>query len=164
MKKSSEEPKFVTHKTGLIAGDKAPYFEGKDQNGNLLNLNLFSGKTLIFYFYPKDDTEGCTATACSLRDEYKYLNDSNYAVVGVSADNERSHAKFAAKYELPFPLLADTEMKAIKAYDVWGQKMLAGRIYDGIVRTTFVIGPDGIIKEVITKVDTVNHARQIMGM
>lgn len=162
--KKSEDSKFIAHKTHLKAGDKAPYFEGKDQKGDLLNLSMFIGKTLIFYFYPKDDTEGCTATACSLRDEYKYLNDSNYAVVGVSADDEKSHAKFATKYELPFPLLADTEMNAIKSYNVWGQKMLAGRIYDGIVRTTFVIGPDGIIKEVITKVDTVNHAQQVLGI
>jgi len=119
---------------------------------------------VILYFYPKDDTPGCTATACSLRDEYKYLSDANYAVVGVSADDTKSHAKFAAKYELPFPLLADTDKTIIKAYDVWGTKQFMGKIYDGIIRTTFVIGPDGIIKDVITSVDTANHAQQILGM
>jgi len=159
-----ERRKFVAHKTHLKAGDRAPYFDGIEQDGNSVSLSAFKGKTLILYFYPKDDTDGCTATACSLRDEYIYLSDSNFAVVGVSADSEQSHAKFAAKYELPFPLIADTDMAIIKAYNVWGNKMLAGRRYDGIVRTTFVIGPDGIIKEVISKVDTVNHAQQILAM
>jgi len=156
--------KFVAHKTHLKAGDKAPYFEGIEQDGNTVSLSALIGKTVILYFYPKDDTPGCTATACSLRDEYKYLSDANYAVVGVSADDTKSHAKFAAKYELPFPLLADTDKTIIKAYDVWGTKQFMGKIYDGIIRTTFVIGPDGIIKEVITSVDTANHAQQILGM
>lgn len=156
--------KFVAHKTHLKAGDKAPYFEGIEQDGNTVSLSALTGKTAILYFYPKDDTPGCTATACSLRDEYKYLSDANYAVVGVSADDTKSHAKFAAKYELPFPLLADTDKTIIKAYDVWGTKQFMGKIYDGIIRTTFVIGPDGIIKEVITSVDTANHAQQILGM
>lgn len=156
--------KFVAHKTHLKAGDKAPYFEGIEQDGNTVSLSALTGKTVILYFYPKDDTPGCTATACSLRDEYKYLSDANYAVVGVSADDTKSHAKFAAKYELPFPLLADTDKTIIKAYDVWGTKQFMGKIYDGIIRTTFVIGPDGIIKEVITSVDTANHAQQILGM
>lgn len=156
--------KFVAHKTHLKAGDKAPYFEGIEQDGNTVSLSALTGKTVILYFYPKDDTPGCTATACSLRDEYKYLSDANYAVVGVSADDTKSHAKFAAKYELPFPLLADTDKTIIKAYDVWGTKQFMGKIYDGIIRTTFVIGPDGVIKEVITSVDTANHAQQILGM
>jgi peroxiredoxin Q/BCP len=154
--------KFTAHQTHLKAGDKAPYFEGKEQGGNTVSLTNLSGKTIVLYFYPKDDTPGCTATACSLRDEYKLLNKSNYAVVGVSADNEKSHAKFAAKYELPFPLLADVDHKIMKAYDVWGKKQFMGRIFDGIIRTTFIIGPDGIIKEVINKVDTANHAQQIL--
>lgn len=156
--------KFVAHATHLKAGDKAPYFEGMEQDGNTVSLTALAGKTVILYFYPKDDTPGCTATACSLRDEYKYLSDANYAVVGVSADDSKSHAKFAAKYELPFPLLADTDKTIIKAYDVWGTKQFMGKIYDGIIRTTFVIGPDGIIKDVITSVDTANHAQQILGM
>ena len=154
--------KFTAHQTHLKAGDKAPYFEGKDQFGNTVSLNGLAGKTIILYFYPKDDTPGCTATACSLRDEYKILNKSNYAVVGVSADNEKSHSKFAAKYELPFPLLADVDHKIMKAYDVWGKKQFMGRVFDGIIRTTFIIGSDGIIKEVINKVDTANHAQQIL--
>ena len=153
---------FTAHKTGLKAGDKAPVFEGKDQHGNMVSLSSMAGKTVILYFYPKDDTPGCTATACSLRDEYRHLGDKNYAVVGVSADDEKSHAKFAKKYDLPFPLIADTNLAVIKAYDVWGTKMLFGKIYDGIIRTTFIIGPDGIIKEVIEKVDTENHAQQIL--
>ncbi len=162
--KDEEEPRFVAHRTHLNAGDKAPYFEGRDQNGNILNSAMFRGKNLILYFYPQDDTETCTKEACNLRDEYKYLSDSNYAVVGVSPDDERSHTKFIAKYNLPFPLLADTDMTVIKAYDVWGTKKFMGRIYDGLLRTTFVIGPDGIIKEVITKVDSAKHAQQILGM
>ena len=154
--------KFTAHQTHLKVGDKAPYFEGKEQRGNTISLTGLTGKTIILYFYPKDDTPGCTATACSLRDEYKLLNKSNYAVVGVSADNEKSHAKFAAKYELPFPLLADVDHKIMKAYGVWGKKQFMGRIFDGIIRTTFIISPDGIIKEVINKVDTANHAQQIL--
>jgi len=162
--KDEEEPRFVAHRTHLNAGDAAPYFEGRDQNGNILNSAMFKGKNLILYFYPQDDTETCTKEACNLRDEYKYLSDSNYAVIGVSPDDERSHTKFIAKYNLPFPLLADTDMRVIKAYDVWGTKKFMGRIYDGLLRTTFVIGPDGIIKEVITKVDSARHAQQILGI
>lgn len=156
--------KFVPHQTHLKAGHKAPHFTGIDQNGRTLRSTDFEGKTLILYFYPKDDTEGCTAESCSLRDEYPYLSNSNYAVVGVSADDEQSHLKFAKKYSLPFPLIADTDLSIIKAYDVWGTKMLAGRIYDGLVRTTFIIDPKGIIKNVITSVDTKQHAQQILSL
>lgn len=151
---------FQAHQTRLKPGDKAPNFEGKDQHGNMLALSSLAGKKIILYFYPKDDTPACTAQACSLRDEYKYLS-RNYAVIGVSADTERSHLKFSRKFKLPFPLIADTDMRIIKAYDVWGQKMLFGRIYDGIVRTTFIIGETGIIEEVITRVNTAEHAQQI---
>ena len=161
---SAEVQNFVAHRTHLRAGQTAPYFEGLDQHGNTVNLYSLNGKTVILYFYPKDDTPGCTKEACSLRDEYRYLSDNNYAVVGVSADDVTSHRKFADKFELPFPLLADTEMNIIKAYDVWGSKMLAGRVYDGIVRTTFVIDGYGIIKDVITDVDTENHAKQILAL
>ena len=163
-KAKSTGTSFVAHKTKLKTGDKAPYFEGKEQDGNTVSLAGLTGKTVILYFYPKDDTPGCTATACSLRDEYQYLNNSNYAVVGVSADDEKSHAKFAAKYQIPFPLIADVDLKIMKAYDVWGTKQFMGKIYDGIIRTTFVINPDGIIKEVITKVDTANHAQQLLAL
>jgi peroxiredoxin Q/BCP len=115
----------------------------------------------VLYFYPKDDTPGCTAEACSLRDEYKYLTQKDYAVVGVSKDNEKSHKKFATKYNLPFPLLADVELKTIKAYDVWGKKMFMGRVFDGIIRTTFIIKNKKIIR-VINEVDTAKHAKQII--
>lgn len=162
-KKVSLVEKFEAHKTSLKPGDKAPVFSGIDQNGKQVNLGDFTKKKkVILYFYPKDDTPACTATACSLRDEYRYLGDKNYAVVGVSADSQKSHAKFAAKYELPFPLLADTELAIIKAYDVWGTKQLFGKIYDGIVRTTFIIGEDGKIVQVIHAVDTENHAQQVL--
>lgn len=153
---------FVGHSTKLKAGQKAPAFEGIDQNGNAISLTSLKGKTVILYFYPKDDTPACTATACSLRDEYQHLNKNNYAVVGVSADSEKSHKKFAKKYDLPFPLLADENLKIIRAYDVWGLKQLFGKIYDGIVRTTFIIDESGIIKNVIKSVDAENHAQQIL--
>lgn len=155
---------FKAYQSKLKTGDKAPYFEGVDQNGNTVNLNSLAGKKVILYFYPKDDTPGCTATACSLRDEYQFLGQKNYAVVGVSADDQESHAKFAAKYELPFPLLADTNKTIINAYDVWGKKMLMGNIYDGIIRTTFVISEDGIIEQVIHTVETNSHAQQILSL
>jgi peroxiredoxin Q/BCP len=154
--------KFVAHSTSLKVGDKAPFFSGVDQNGKHISLSDLAGKTVIFYFYPKDDTPGCTATACSLRDEYQYLTNKNYAVVGVSADDEKSHAKFAAKYSLPFPLIADTNKTVMKAYDVWGSKMFIGRIFDGVIRTTFVINGNGVIENVIKNVDTANHAKQIL--
>lgn len=159
-----EKAPFVPHATSLREGMQAPYFEGKDQHGNSVRSSDLMGKTIVLYFYPKDDTPGCTAESCSLRDEYQYMSNNNYAVVGVSADDVESHQRFADKYNLPFPLLADVDRNIIKAYDVWGQKMLAGNIYEGIVRTTFIIDSDGIIKNVITKVDTANHAKQVMEM
>lgn len=162
-KAKASAPKFVAHSTSLKVGDKAPFFSGVDQNGKHISLSDLAGKTIILYFYPKDDTPGCTATACSLRDEYQYLSNKNYAVVGVSADDEKSHAKFAAKYNLPFPLIADTNKTVMKAYDVWGTKMFMGRIFDGVIRTTFVINGNGVIENVIKNVDTANHAKQILG-
>ncbi|MBK6523119.1 MAG: thioredoxin-dependent thiol peroxidase [Bacteroidia bacterium] len=157
-------PKFKQHKTHLQVGERAPFFEGIDQNGNTVSSYLLGGRNIILYFYPKDHTEGCTAQACSLRDEHYFLGTSNYVVVGVSADDQESHLKFASKHSLPFPLIADTNMEIIKAFDVWGTKQLAGRIYDGIVRTTFIIGADGIIKHIITDVDTKEHAKQILAL
>lgn len=159
-----EAGSFVAHKTGLTKGTKAPHFEAKDQHGNRVSLNDFHGKQLILYFYPKDNTPACTATACSLRDNYKTLIAQGYAVVGISADSEKSHGKFAQKYALPFSILADTDMKIIKDYYVWGTKMLFGRIYDGIVRTTFIVDGDGVIEQVINEVDTKNHAQQILSL
>lgn len=145
----------------LEKGDKAPPFSGIDQNGNTVNLSDFQGKKLVVFFYPKDDTPGCTAEACNLRDNYDDLLSQGYAILGVSADTVEKHQKFVSKYDLPFPLLADTEKKVLNAFGVWGPKKFMGREYDGIHRTTFVI-EDGEIRDVITKVKTNDHAKQIL--
>jgi peroxiredoxin Q/BCP len=150
--------------TKLKVGDKAPEFNGIDQDGKLISLKDFKGRKLILYFYPKDDTPGCTAEACNLRDNYEDLLKKGFAIIGVSADNESSHKNFIAKYVLPFPLLADKDKKIIGIYDVWGEKNLYGKISMGILRTTFVINENGIIEEIITKVDTKNHTQQILEM
>lgn len=153
---------FVPHSTSLKPGDKAPDFNAKDQHGNLISLKDFKGKTVVLYFYPKDNTPTCIQEACSLRDEYKLLSKKNLVVLGVSADDEKMHLKFATKNNLPFSLLADTDMKIIKGYDVWGTKQFMGRIFDGILRTTFVINEKGIIQHVITKVRSKEHGTQIL--
>ncbi|GAB3171424.1 thioredoxin-dependent thiol peroxidase [Telluribacter humicola] len=147
----------------LQQGDPAPAFEAKDQNGNNVKLSDFAGKKIVLYFYPKDDTPGCTAQACSLRDNYEAMLSRGYAVLGVSVDDEKSHRKFADKYNLPFPLLADTDHKLVEDYGVWVEKNMYGRTYMGIARTTFVIDEKGTIEEIIQKVDTKNHATQILG-
>jgi len=149
--------------TTFKAGDVAPEFAGKDQNGNLVSSSDFKGSKLVLYFYPKDDTPGCTAQACSLRDNYEMLISKGYKVLGVSADSAKAHQKFIEKFNLPFPLIADTEKEIIKAFGVWGPKKFMGKSYDGIHRTTFLINEKGIIEEVITKVDTKDHASQIIG-
>lgn len=151
------------HITGLKAGDKAPDFSAKDQTGKFVSLKDYKGKKLVLYFYPKDDTPTCTKEACNLRDNYAGLKRKGYAIVGVSADEEKKHLKFIKKYELPFPLIADVDMKVIKAYDVWGKKQFMGRIYDGINRTTFVIDEKGRIEKVITDVKSADHTEQIIG-
>ncbi len=155
---------FKKHVTHLKAGDPAPFFEGVDQNGNRITSLDFPGKNIVLFFYPEDDTETCTIEACNLRDEFAYLMDNNYQVIGVSPDGVDSHERFASKYSLPYPLIADTDKNIIKAYDVWGPKQLFGRIYDGLLRTTFVIGFEGNIKSVITDVKAADHARQITSM
>jgi len=155
---------FTGHQTKLAAGDKAPAFETKDQAGNTVRLEDFSGKNLVLYFYPKDNTPTCTNQACRLRDDYNQLLERGFTILGVSADDEISHAKFIRKFKLPYPLLADTDMKMIRDYDVWGTKMLFGRIMEGIIRTTFIIGSDGIIKEIIRDIDSKNHGKQILGI
>ena len=142
-------------------GKKAPAFSALDENGNTIGLDTFSGKKLVLYFYPKDDTPGCTAEACSLRDNYQDLLDKGYAVLGVSPDDSKKHTKFIAKYSLPFSLLADTEQTVCNAYGVWVEKCMYGRKYMGVARTTFVIDENGILTEIIEKVDTKNHASQI---
>jgi endonuclease-3 len=164
--KTKEEPKskFIAHSTTLKVGDKAPAFKEKNQEGKLISLADFKGKNVILYFYPKDSTPGCTMEACSLRDDHSMLTKKNFVTLGVSADDEKSHLKFATKHELPFSLLADTDMKIIKAYDVWGTKQFMGKIYDGIIRTTFVINDKGVIKHIITDVKTKEHANQILAL
>jgi len=147
----------------LKTGDKAPAFEVVDQDGNPISLKDYSGQKLVLYFYPKDDTPGCTAEACNLRDNYTLLLKKGYKIVGVSADDERSHKKFIEKYVLPFPLIPDKDKKILKAYGAWGKKNLYGKEYDGILRTTYVISEKGIIEKVFSKVDTKNHTEQILG-
>lgn len=163
-KTATKETKFVAHSTSLKVGDKAPAFSAKDQNGKTIALKDLKGKNIVLYFYPKDNTPGCTMEACSLRDEHQYLSKKNFVVLGVSADDEKMHKKFATKYELPFSLLADTDMAIIKAYDVWGTKQFMGRIYDGIIRTTFIINEKGIVSHVITDVKTKEHGKQILDL
>lgn len=148
--------------TKLKEGDKAPGFQGKDQNGNTVSLDDFRGSKLVLYFYPKDSTPGCTSQACNLRDNYDLLLEKGYKVLGVSADTDKSHQKFIEKNNLPFPLIADTEKEIIKAYGVWGPKKFMGKEFMGINRTTFVIDEKGTIIEIIGKVKTKEHTSQII--
>jgi peroxiredoxin Q/BCP len=146
----------------LKQGDAAPNFSGVDQDGQAVSLSDYSGKKLVLYFYPKDDTPGCTAEACSLRDNYDKLKSAGYEVLGVSTDPVKSHKKFVDKYSLPFRLLSDTEKTVSEAFGVYGLKKFMGKEYMGINRTTFLIDEKGIITEVIAKVDTKKHAEQIL--
>lgn len=143
-------------------GEKAPHFSGENQKGEQISLADYAGKKLVLYFYPKDDTPGCTAEACDLRDNYNRFLEVGYAIVGVSPDNAKKHQKFIDKYELPFDLLADTEKEACNAYGVWVEKSMYGRKYMGVARTTFIINENGVIEEVIEKVDTKAHTAQIL--
>ena len=145
----------------LKEGDSAPDFSGTDQNGNPIKLSDFSGKKLILYFYPKDDTPGCTKEACNLRDNYNELKNNDFEVIGVSADNSAKHLKFIDKYDLHFSLIADTEKSVINAYQCWGPKKFMGREYEGILRKTFVIENNTIVK-IFEKVKTADHFQQIM--
>lgn len=146
----------------LQKGDKAPDFSGVDQNGNTHTLADYQGKKLVVFFYPKADTPGCTAEACDLRDNFHRFEAQGYSLLGVSADPVKKQAKFAEKYNLPFPLLADEDHSVLNAFGVWGPKKFMGRTFDGIHRTTFVIDEDGIIDEVITNVKTKAHTAQII--
>lgn len=143
-------------------GQPAPLFEGKDQNGNTVNLGNYLGKRVILYFYPKDNTPGCTAEACSLRDSYKDLINKGFVVLGVSPDTEKSHQGFASKYDLPFPLISDPDRKILTSYGAYGEKVMYGKKVTGVIRTTFIIDEKGIIEKVIKKVDTKEHAGQII--
>lgn len=146
----------------LTVGDRAPDFQSSDQNGNKLSLNDFSGKKIILYFYPKDDTPGCTAEACSFRDNYDSLEGHGFKVIGVSVDNEDSHTKFISKYELPFSLLADTDHSIVEAYGVWVEKNNYGKKYMGTARETFIIDEQGIISHIIKKVNSKDSAAQVL--
>ena len=148
--------------TTLVAGDKAPDFSAKDQSGNTVSLSDFKGKKVVLYFYPKDDTPGCTKEACNFRDNFELLKKKGYVVLGVSVDSERSHKKFIEKYELPFTLISDTEKQVVTAYGVWGKKKFMGREYMGTARVTFVIDENGIIEKVIDKVDTTDSTAQVL--
>jgi peroxiredoxin Q/BCP len=148
----------------LKEGMKAPSFEGIDQNGNKVTLTGFVGKKVILYFYPKDNTPGCTAEACNLRDNFNSLLKKGFAIIGVSPDNEKSHRNFAGKYSLLFPLIADSSKKILNDYGVWGEKKMYGKSYFGVIRTTFIIDEKGIIEKIITKVNTAGHSEQIFGL
>jgi peroxiredoxin Q/BCP len=148
--------------THLNPGDLAPHFVAQDQHGTDVSLSQFAGQKVVLYFYPKDDTPGCTAEACSFRDGQSELQSAGYVVLGVSPDSVKSHGKFASKFSLNFSLLADPEKVICQAYGVWGKKKFMGREYDGVHRETFVIGEDGRIERVITQVDTKEATKQIL--
>lgn len=148
--------------TPLKEGDQAPFFKGINQDGKEISLNDFQGKKLVLYFYPKDNTSGCTAEACNLNENYDNLTSRGYEVVGVSPDGADSHRKFIAKYNLSFNLIADTEKKILQDYGVWAEKSMYGRKYIGVLRTTFMIDGKGRIEKIISKVDTKNAAGQIL--
>lgn len=148
--------------TNLIIGSIAPDFKSIDQNGESVQLSDFKGKKVILYFYPKDNTPGCTAEACNLKDNFESLTQKGFVVLGVSADSEKAHKNFADKYSLPFKLIADTDKQVLKLYNAWGEKKMYGKSYEGILRKTFIISETGIIEHIIEKVDTKNHTEQIL--
>jgi len=148
--------------TKLNIGDKSPDFKAFNQDGEMVSLNDFKGRKLILYFYPKDNTPGCTNEACDFRTHYQFWLDKGYQVVGVSPDSQASHQKFIEKYQLPFPLLSDPDKEIIKAYGAWGPKKLYGREYEGLIRSTFIIDEEGKILEIFKKVKTKTHTEQII--
>lgn len=148
--------------THLKEGDKAPDFTGVNQDGEQVSLSDYAGKKLVLFFYPKDNTPGCSAEACSLRDHFQELKDKGFELLGVSPDSARKHQNFIKKFDLPFPLLADTEQEVLNAYGVWGEKSMYGRTYMGVFRTTFIINEEGVIEKIYKKVKTKAHAEQIL--
>ena len=148
--------------TELKAGDKAPNFSAKDEQGNTISLSDYIGKKLVVFFYPKASTPGCTAEACNLNDNYERFQKQGYEILGVSADSAKRQSNFKNKYDFQYPLLADEDKSVIEAFGVWGPKKFMGKEYDGIHRTTFVIDEKGIIEDVITKVKTKDHTAQIL--
>jgi peroxiredoxin Q/BCP len=148
----------------LKEGEKAPDFSAKDQNEKTVSLSDFKGKNVILYFYPKDDTPGCTAEACSFRDNYQSMLSKGFEVIGISTDDEKSHKKFETKYSLPFTLIADADKSIVEAYGVWVEKNMYGKKYMGTARTTFIINAAGTIDKIIDKVDTKNSSQQIIDL
>jgi len=147
----------------LKEGDKAPMFKGIDQNGEIISLDDFKGKKVVLYFYPKDNTPGCTNEACDLRDNYNDLLEKGLDVIGVSPDSEKSHQKFIEKYDLPFKLISDPNKEVLNLYNAWGEKKLYGKTYDGVLRKTFIINENQTIEKIIEKVKTKDHTNQIYG-
>ena len=143
-------------------GDKAPEILGRDENGQEIKMSDFKGKKLVLYFYPKDSTPGCTNEACNLRDNYERMLSKGYAVVGVSVQDEKSHRRFIEKYQLPFHLVADTDLTILKAYEAWGEKKMYGKVTEGTLRTTYVIDEQGVIIDAIGKVNTKAHTAQLL--
>ncbi|SKB79415.1 peroxiredoxin Q/BCP [Sphingobacterium nematocida] len=150
--------------SNLKIGDQAPPIQAKNQNGDLINLSDFAGKKVILYFYPKDNTPGCTTEACNFRDNYQSLLGKGFEVLGISIDSEQSHQKFISKFELPFNLLADENQKIVNDYGVWVEKNMYGKKYMGTARTTFVIDEKGNIEHIIKKVDNKNASQQILDL
>ena len=158
-----KEP-FKNYVTKLKAGDKAPAFKGLDQDGKPISSAAYKGKKIILYFYPEDDTLSCTAQACNLRDNFSELKQLGFEIIGVSEDAVIKHKKFETKYKLPFRLIADENHAVIDAYDVWGKKQFMGKIYDGLVRTTFIINEKEVIHGIVTRVLTKKHTQQILDL
>lgn len=148
--------------TNLKVNDKAPTFEAKDQNGNIVKLSDYKGKKIVLYFYPADNTPTCTTEACNFRDNYSHLKEKGYEVLGVSPDSERKHQNFIAKFELPFTLISDPDLKVANAYGVWGPKKFMGKISDSIHRETFIINEEGIIEKIIEKVVSKKATEQVL--
>src|SRR5436190_15006820 len=146
----------------LKEGDKAPDFTATATDGRKISLSDFRGKPVVLYFYPRDDTPGCTKESCAFRDEFSDFKKKGAVILGVSIDSAKSHAKFTDKYKLPFPLLADEDKTIVQAYGVWGQKSFLGRKYLGTHRVTFLIGPDGTVKKIWPKVKPVEHAKEVL--
>ncbi len=148
----------------ISAGGQAPDFTLQDDEGRMHTLSDYRGKPVVLYFYPKDNTSGCTKEACGFRDDYSAYQDVGVTILGVSPDSSKSHANFRAKYELPFTLLADPDREVMKMYGAWGLKKLYGREYEGVMRTTFLIGEDGNILKVFEKVKPANHSAEILAV
>jgi peroxiredoxin Q/BCP len=145
----------------LKEGDLAPAIEARDENGELITLEEYRGKKVVLFFYPKDNTPGCTAEACDLRDNYARFMEEGFEIIGVSADSEKSHRNFKSKYELPFRLISDVDKKVLQDYGAWGEKKMYGKSYMGILRTTFIINEEGYVEKILRKVKTKEHSEQI---